>query len=733
MLLRAVGRKRYLHALLTYWIFAMKFSKRALGIAVMTSVLLPQIGFAQIVYPTTRKVDHIDTYHGEKVADPYRWLEDDNSVETKAWVKAQNEVTRKFLDAIAQRAEVQKRYTSLYNFEKYTTPWQEGGRYFWSKNDGLQQQYVYYVADSLNATPRVLLDPNTLSKDGTVSVAFTSVSRDGKRLAYGLSSAGSDWTEIRVRDIDSGKDLPDRIQWVKFSSAEWSADGKGFYYGAYDAPKPGEKLTGQNYFQKLYYHRLGTSQAKDVLVYERKDQKEWGFSMTVTEDARHRILSVWRGSERKNGLLWAPARTGARSIPSTKDFQTLTLEFDASYEVIGSRGDIVWIKTNLEAPLGRVIEVNLANPGRKHWKTVLPESKQTLEAASVVGGVIVAQYLRDARSVVERYSLEGKSLGEVALPGVGSAGGFGGKLKDAETFYAFTSMTEPSTIFRYDVAKNESTVFRKPNTAFDSAKFETKQAFVTSKDGTKVPIFIAQRKDIKLDGNNPVIVSAYGGFGVSTTPAFRVTAATWMDMGGVFVEAAIRGGGEYGKAWHDAAKGAKRQNAYDDFIAVAEWLAKEGYAKSSKIGAIGGSNGGLLVGAVINQRPDAFGAAVPEVGVMDMLRFHKFTIGWAWVDEYGSSDKAEDFAHLKRISPLHNIKAGAKYPPILVMTADHDDRVVPAHSFKYAATLQATDTGNAPKLIRIQTSAGHGAGTPTSKIIEERSDVLAFFAHSLKM
>ncbi len=715
----------------------MRISNRTLLISALTSVLTTfsmshQVA-AQISHPTTRKVEHVDTYHGEKVADPYRWLEDDNSAETKAWVVAQNEVTRKYLDALPKRADIQQRYTALYNFEKYSTPWKEGGRYFWSRNDGLQQQYVHYVADSLTAAPRVLLDPNTLSKDGTVSVAFTSVSRDGKRLAYGLSSAGSDWTEIRVRDIDSGKDLPDRIQWVKFSSAEWSADGQGFFYGAYDAPKPGEKLTGQNYFQKLYYHQLGTPQSKDVLVYERKDQKEWGFAVTVAEDAKHHFLFVWRGSERKNGLLWAPAGKGSKAIPKANDFRTLTLDFDASYEVIGSRGNSVWVKTNLDAPLGRVIEIDLARSDKKHWKTVVAESKQTLESASVVGGVIVAQYLRDARSVVERFSLDGKSLGEVALPGVGSAGGFGGKLRDPETFFAFTSMTEPSTIFRYDVAKNQSSVFRKPKIAFDSAKYETKQAFVTSKDGTQVPIFIAQRKDIKLDGNNPVIVSAYGGFGVSTTPSFRVTAATWMDMGGVFVEAAIRGGGEYGKAWHDAAKGAKRQNAYDDFIAVAEWLAKTGYSKPEKIGVTGGSNGGLLIGAVVNQRPDVFGAAVPEVGVMDMLRFHKFTIGWAWVDEYGSSDKAEDFAHLKRISPLHNIRSGVKYPPILVMTADHDDRVVPAHSFKYAATLQATDTGNAPKLIRIQTSAGHGAGTPTSKIIEERSDVLAFFAHSLKM
>jgi prolyl oligopeptidase len=689
---------------------------------------MPFFVVAQIAYPTTRKVDQVDTYHGEKIADPYRWLEDDNSAETKAWVTAQNEVTRRYLDALPKLDSIKKRYTELYNFEKFGLPFKESGRYFWDRNDGLQQQSVLYTAESLTATPRVLLDPNTLSKDGTVSIAFTAASRDGRYLAYGVSSAGSDWTEIRVRDVSTGKDLPDRIQWVKFSSADWSSDGKGFYYSAYDAPKAGEKLTGQNYFQKAYFHKLGDPQSKDTLVYQRKDQKEWGFGVSNSEDGTHVFINVWRGTERKNGLLWANV---GKTAPTQKDFKTLTLDFDAAYEVIGSRGDTVWIKTDLDAPFGRVIEVDLKRPERKNWKTVIAESKQTLESASAIGGVIIAQYLRDARSVVERFSLDGKSLGEVALPGIGTAGGFGGKLKDTETFFTFTSMLDPGTIFRYDVAKNETSVFRKPKVAFDASQFETKQAFVTSKDGTKVPIFIAHKKGLKLDGNNPSIVTAYGGFGISSTPTYRTTAATWMELDGVFVIACIRGGNEYGKAWHDAARGAKRQNGYDDFIAVAEWLAENGYSKSSKIGVTGGSNGGLLIGTVVNQRPDAFGAAVPEVGVMDMLRFHKFTIGWAWVDEYGSSDKADDFAHLKRISPLHNIKAGAKYPPILIMTADHDDRVVPAHSFKYAATLQATDTGNAPKVIRIQTSAGHGAGTPTSKIIEERSDVLAFFWNAL--
>ncbi len=683
-----------------------------------------------LAYPVTRASDHVDTYHGEKIADPYRWLEDDNSAETKAWVISQNGVTRKFLDALPKREAIKKRYTELYNFERFGLPFKEGGRYFWDRNDGLQQQSVLYTATSLSAQPRVLLDPNTLSKDGTVSVAFTSVSRDGRYLAYGTSTAGSDWNEIRVRKIDTGEDLPDRIQWVKFSTAEWSADGKGFFYSAYDAPKADQKLTGQNYFQKLYFHKLGDAQTKDAFVYERKDQKEWGFATSLSEDGTKLFVNVWRGSERRNGLIWAST---TRGTPKPTDFKTVTLDFDASYQVVGSRGDRLWLKTSLDAPLGRVIAVDLKNADRQVWKTVIAESKQTLESASAVGGIFIAEYLRDARSVVERFSLEGKALGEVALPGIGSANGFGGKLKDSETFFSFTSLLDPGTVFRYDVVKNETSVFRKPKVAFNASEFETKQAFVTSKDGTKVPIFLAHRKGFKLDGNNASIVTAYGGFGVSSTPTYRTTAATWMEMGGVFVIACIRGGNEYGKAWHDAAKGAKRQNAYDDFIAVSEWLSANGYSKAEKIGVTGGSNGGLLIGAVVNQRPDAFGAAVPEVGVMDMLRFHKFTIGWAWVEEYGSSDKPDDFAHLKRISPLHNIKAGAKYPPVMVMTSDHDDRVVPAHSFKYAATLQATATGDAPKLIRIQTSAGHGAGTPTSIIIDERSDVLAFFANALKM
>jgi prolyl oligopeptidase len=707
-----------------------KLSNYATSVATSLLMIFATTLSAQtLTYPATKKVNQVDTYHGEKIADPYRWLEDDNSAETKAWVTAQNVVSSKYLQALPNREKIKARYTALYNFEKFGLPVKEGGRYFWTRNDGLQQQDILYVADSLQGEPRALIDPNTLSKDGTFALSSTSVSRDGKLILYGASSAGSDWTEFRVRDIATGNDLPDHIQWVKFSVAEWSPDGKGFFYSAYAAPTDKEKLTGTNYFQKAFYHRLGTKQVKDIVVYERPDQKEWGFAATASEDNALLMISVWRGADAKNGLLWTSLEKDG-GFKATK-FNELTLEFDAEYSVIGSRDKTVWIKTNFGALRGRVMQIDLDKPAKSEWKVIVPESEQTLESANIIGNTIIAQYLKDARSVVTRYALDGKALGEVSLPGVGTASGFGGKFTDPETFFAYTSLTEPSAVYRYDVAKNEVSAWRKPKTAFDSSQFESKQVFVTSKDGTKIPVFIAHKKGIKLDGNNAAYLTAYGGFGVSTTPGYRVTAGAWMEMGGVFVLASIRGGGEYGKAWHDAAKGALRQNAFDDFIAVAQWLSTNGYSKPEKIGVTGGSNGGLLIGAVVNQRPEIFGAAIPEVGVMDMLRFHKFTIGWGWVPEYGTSEKAEDFTHLKKTSPLHNVKSGAKYPPIMVMTSDHDDRVVPAHSFKYAAALQATDTGNAPKIVRIETSAGHGAGSPTSKIIDGRTDVLAFFANAL--
>ena len=677
-------------------------------------------------YPDTRKVEQVDTYHGTAVADPYRWLEDDNSAETKAWVVAQNAVTDKFLAAMPQRAPVKKIYTELYNFERFGLPFKEGGRYFWTRNDGLQQQSVVYTAKSLTGKPVVAIDPNLLSKDGTVALTGTAVSRDGRYLAYGTAAGGTDWQTWQVRDLVSGKDLPDKVQWVKFSSAEWTPDGKGFLYSRYDAPKAGEKLTGSNYFQKLYYHRLGTDQAGDILVYQNPAEKEWGFSAKVSDDAKHIIIYVWKGAGRKNGLLVMPLKNGA--LVQTAPL-VITLDFDADYTPIGANGKTLWVKTDKDAPKGRIMAIDLTKRERTNWKLVVVEGSHSLVSASVVGGNIFAEYLQDAATAVKVFSLNGKFVRDVILPGTGSAAGFEGRFAHKETFYSYTSLINPAEIYRYDVRNGKSTLFARPKTAFDTTQFETKREFVTSRDGTRFPIFIAHRKGMKLDGNNPTLLYGYGGFNVSETPSYRVTASTWMSMGGVYVTASIRGGGEYGAAWHDAGTKLKKQNVFDDFIAAAEWLVANKYTKPARLAINGGSNGGLLVGAVVNQRPELFGAAVPQVGVMDMLRFHKFTIGWAWVSDYGSSDKAEEFKALFAYSPLHNIRAGAKYPPILVTTADHDDRVVPAHSFKYTAALQAVDTGVAPKLIRIEVSAGHGAGKPTSKIIEERSDMLAFIAN----
>ena len=698
--------------------------------------------FAQSMSPPpTRKGDQVDVYHGTSVADPYRWLEDDNSEETKAWVKTQNAVTDNFLASLPQREPVKKLYKELYNFEKFGTPFKEGGRYFYTRNDGLQQQSVLYMVKSLNDAPTVALDPNTLSKDGTVATTGTVVSRDGKYLAYGIAGAGSDWQEWRVRDLGTGKDLPDIIKWVKFSTAEWTPDGLGFFYSRYDAPQEGAALTGSNYFQKLYYHRLGTEQSSDALVFENKEKKEWGFAASVSDDGRNLLIFVWQGSGRKNGLLWMPLKDGGFPAASNVAPTPITLEFDAEYTPVGARGNTLWVKTDLDAPKGRIVAIDLTKSARANWKTVVAERKETLTGASAVGGHLFAQYLKDAAAEVREHAADGKFIRAVKLPGVGSAGGFGGRFDQNETFFNFTSLTTPGEIYHYDVKTGKATLFKRPKTAFKADQFETRRAFVTSKDGTKVPIFIAHKKGVKLDGSNPTILYGYGGFNVSETPTYRVTAAVWMQMGGIYVTTSLRGGGEYGAEWHDAGTKLKKQNVFDDFIASAEWLIENKYTSPAKLAINGGSNGGLLVGAVLNQRPELFGAAVPQVGVMDMLRFHKFTIGWAWVSDYGSSDKADEFKALYAYSPLHNIKRGKPYPPTMVMTADHDDRVVPAHSFKYVAEMQeaatVTTLGRAgatgPILARIETKAGHGAGTPTSKIIDERGDLLAFVANALKL
>ncbi len=719
------------------WLGALKAALQAalavtagLGLVACATVPPP----AGLSYPATRKVDHVDTYFGTAVPDPYRWLEDDNSAETKAWVQAQNAVTDKALSAMPQRVPTRALYTAMFNYEKVGLPSREGGRYFWSRNDGLQQQSVIYMAPSLTATPTVALDPNTLSQNGTVALTGLVPSKDGKLLAYGIAGAGSDWQSWRVRDLETGKDLPDQIEWVKFSRAAWTPDSKGFFYARFDKPQAGTALTAANYFQKLYYHRIGTEQAADTLVAENAAEKSWGWGAEATEDGRWVVIEVSPRNGRKNGLMVLPLVNGA--LVSTLDGskpKPVLMAFDAEYQVVGTAGNSLVIKTDKDAPNGRLISVDIDASALANWKTVVPESRDALQRASAVGGRYVLQYLHDASSVVRVYAADGQPVRDVALPGVGTTTGFGGHANSTETFFSYGSLINAPEIWRYDVATGEAALWKRPKTAFDSAQFETRRAFVTSKDGTKFPVFIAHKKGLVLDGNNPTLLYSYGGFNISMTPGFSVTAATWMQMGGVYVLASIRGGSEYGEAWHQAGTKLKKQNVFDDFIAAAEWLIAQKMTNPKQLAINGGSNGGLLVGAVVNQRPELFGAAVPQVGVMDMLRFHKFTIGWAWVSDYGSSDDAAQFQALKAYSPLHNIRAGKIYPPILVTTGDHDDRVVPAHSFKYTAQLQATDTGPAPKLIRIETDAGHGAGKPTSKLIEERADVLAFIANAFGM
>jgi prolyl oligopeptidase len=677
-------------------------------------------------YPPARKSDQVDDYHGLKVADPYRWLEDLDSEETRNWVDAENKLTFAFLGSIPQRDTIKDRLTKLWNYEKYGIPFKEGNRYFYTRNSGLQNQAVLYTVTALEAQPQMILDPNTLSADGTVALSGQQVSPDGKLLAYSLSASGSDWQEWKVRDVETGKDLSDDLKWVKFSGASWTRDGKGFFYSRYDEPKS-DALKTTNYFQKVYFHKLGTPQAEDVLVYERPDQKDWLFSGYVTEDGHYLVITVFQGTDVKTRIYYKDLK--AKEAPVVK----LLDDFDAAYTFIGNEGPRFWFQTDLQAPRGKIVEIDTSNPARNNWKVVVPESKETLLTTTFVNNKFILNYLKDAYTQVKIYDTTGKLVGEVAFPGIGSADGFGGKATDKETFYSFTSFTMPTTIYRYDMTTGKSTVFRQPKVDFNPADYETKQVFYTSKDGTKVPMFITHKKGLRLDGNNPTYLYGYGGFNISLTPAFSVSILVWMEMGGVFAQPNLRGGGEYGEDWHQAGMKLKKQNVFDDFIAAAQWLIDNKYTSTPKLAIGGGSNGGLLVGAALTQRPDLFGAALPAVGVMDMLRFQNFTIGWAWVSDYGSSADPEEFKALYAYSPLHNIKPGTSYPPTLITTADHDDRVWPGHSFKFAATLQAAQSGSAPVLIRIETKAGHGAGKPTSKIIEESADRWAFLVKTLEM
>ena len=727
-------------------------------------VLAASVAGAQtpLAYPPARQADQVDLLHGVRIADPYRWLEDTDSPETRAWIEAQNAVTFGYLGSIPERARITARLTELWNYARFGVPFKEGGRYFWFENSGLQNQSVLYVQQGPKGRPRVLLDPNTLSADGTVALTSTEPSENGRLLAYGVAQSGSDWNEIRVRDVDLSRDLADTVRWVKFSGISWTKDNRGFFYSRYDEPVSGNALQNVNRFHKIYYHRIGTKQSADELVYDRSDQPDWLLNGEVSEDGQYLVIEVSEGTDTRNRLYFKDLASPGRPRINAPVVRLID-KLEASYAFVGNNGTEFVLRTNKGAPRERLIAVDINNPREEMWSTVVPESQDLLQTAAFIGDRLVVRFLQDARASVRFYAppaeplrgagrpegpggtrgretggtISGMARGgnyrlerELALPGPGMVS-FSGDRGDREMFYSFTSYLYPTTIFRYDVRTGASEVFRAARVAFDPSPYETKQVFYQSKDGTRVPMFITARKGVTLDGNNPTLLHGYGGFNIAQTPAFSIANLLWLEMGGVYAVANIRGGGEYGRDWHDAGKLDKKQNVFDDFIAAAEYLQRERYTSPQKLAISGGSNGGLLVGAVINQRPELFGAALPAVGVMDMLRFHKFTIGWAWTSDYGSPDDAEQFRVLHAYSPLHNIRRGARYPATLITTADHDDRVVPGHSFKYAAALQAAQGGPAPILIRIETKAGHGAGKPTSKQIEEAADRFAFLVRTL--
>ncbi len=680
----------------------------------------------RLVYPVSKKVAQVDTYHGQEVADPYRWLEDIDSPDTGNWIKAQNDVTSAYLGKIPGRDRIAARATEIWNFNRWSAPSREGKQWFWFKNDGLQNQSVLYVGDKPESEGRQLFDPNSLSTDGTVALKGTAFSADGKYMAYGLSSGGSDWEEWRVLDVAKGEPTEDVLKWVKFSTVDWSRDGKGFWYSRYDEPQGENALKAKNEFQKLYFHKLGTPQSDDELVYERKDQPDYSFGATASRDGRYLVISVGQGTERKNLVLYRDLKAKGKNGL----IKELIGEWTAEFDFVGNVGSKFYFRTDDEAPRGRVIAIDVTRPARKNWKTVVEQNDDALQSAHLVGGQLVLNYLHDASSRLRRFGLDGKSKGDIQLPGLGTVAAFEGRPEDKQAFYSFASYTTPTSIYRYDLAKGKSSLLHAPTMAFDPNQYETRQVFYTSKDGTRVPMFITARKDLVLDGNNPTILYGYGGFRIPQVPAFSPSVATWLDQGGVFAVANLRGGGEYGREWHQAGTKLKKQNVFDDFIAAAEYLIGEKYTSPQRLAIRGGSNGGLLVAATELQRPDLFAAAVPAVGVLDMLRFREFTIGKAWESDYGSVLNTDEFAALRAYSPLHNVKPGVAYPATLITTGDHDDRVFPAHSFKFAAAMQAANPKGKPQLIRIDVRAGHGQGKPTAKQIAETADVYAFILNA---
>ena len=634
-------------------------------------------------------------------------------------------MTQAFFETIQSRESIRERLGELWNYAKFGLPEKRAGRYFYEANDGLQNQALLYVSEGLNAKGRLLLDPNELAEDGTVDLASWEVSPNGKLVALAFASAGSDWREWRVLEVDSGEMLEDHVLWSKFSGASWAEDSSGFYYSRYAEPGEGETFTAANYFHKVYYHQVGTTQAADRLIYERSDEKEWGFDAQVTDDGRYLAMTVWKGTLSQNQFFYLDLE-GSRGVVE------LLTGFEAEYLFVGNEGSQFYFLTDHQAPMRRLIAIDVERPKPENWQEVVPEAEVVAQSVNLVGSHFLISYLKDAQSVVKVYGLDGGWIRDVEFPGIGSASGFAGRPDDPETFYSFQNFTTPSTIFQYNAETGKSQVFKQAEVAFDPSQFETRQVFYESKDGTRVPMFITVKKGLKLDGNRPTLLYGYGGFDISITPRFSVTNLAWVERGGVYAVANLRGGGEYGRDWHEGGMLDKKQNVFDDFIAAAEWLIDHDYTCPKKLGIHGRSNGGLLVGAVMCQRPDLFAAAVPGVGVMDMLRFHRFTIGYAWTSEYGCSDDAEQFKTLVAYSPVHNLKSETRYPATMVMTADHDDRVVPAHSHKFAATLQDCQADDGPPcLIRIETSGGHGAGKPTAMQIAESTDLLAFLSKAL--
>jgi prolyl oligopeptidase len=679
--------------------------------------------------PMSRRIEHADEYHGVRVPDPYRWLEDDVRVssEVAAWVEAQNRETFAFLESIPQRRTLQARLKTMWDFPKYSTPSRQGGRYYYLKNDGLQNQSVLYVQETLDSEPRALIDPNAWSADGTVALAGLSFSDDGRYLAYGVQDGGSDWRIWRILEIETGRVLDEELRWIKFNSPAWTPDGAGFFYARFPEPQEGAAFQNLNLNQRVYYHRVGRPQSDDVLVFHRPDQPEWGYSADVTEDGRYLVLTVHLGTDDRYRVLY---RDLAEPFTMPVD---LIDNFENEYTFLGNDATVFYFKTDVDAPRKRIIAIDVKRPDRANWREVIPQGDDAMVGAGIIGNMFVVETLQDAKTHIGLYAIDGTPVREVAFPGIGSADGFEGRRTDTESFYTFSSFATPPTTYRHDLLTGESTFLRRAEVDVDPEQFEVTQVFYRSRDGARVPMFIAHKRGLSLDGSNPTLLYGYGGFNVPLTPSFSISRLIWMQMGGVFAMPNLRGGGEYGEEWHRAGTKDRKQNVFNDFIAAAEWLIANKYTRTEKLAIQGGSNGGLLVGACMTQRPELFGACLPAVGVMDMLRFHKFTAGRYWVDDYGSADDPDEFKALLAYSPYHNIRDGVCYPPTLVTTADTDDRVVPGHSFKFAAALQRGQACDNPVLIRIETRAGHGSGKPTTKIIEEIADQWAFLVKVLKM